>query len=244
MVAAFWPFDSPFRVVPAARRDGKRSLFSTVLVIAFVAGALRQSVRAVRIARSTLSASSRRQRQAPSPVSTGVLFAERRGLGVGRVWFFDIQGWITLILGGLLALITLFTSYSHVHLPFLGSIALNQQIGVLLLLALVPPLIGVDEVFSEGVAELATRCRLRAERDRVRAERARVRAEEDRARAADEAAEERDLADRERERAARRAQRQVEYNLVQIRHQLDPTEANAQRVRDVISLLEEVGGFA
>jgi len=54
---------------------------------------------------------------------------------VGRVWFFDIQGWITLILGGLLALITLFTSYSHVHLPFLGAIALNQQIGVLLLLA-------------------------------------------------------------------------------------------------------------
>jgi hypothetical protein len=58
---------------------------------------------------------------------------------------FDIQGWITLILGGL---ITLFTSCSHVHLPFLGAIALNQQVGVLLLLALVPPLIGVDEVFS------------------------------------------------------------------------------------------------
>jgi hypothetical protein len=98
------------------------------------------------------------------------LFAERRWLGVGRVWFFDIQGWITLILGGLLALITLFTSYSHVHLPFLGAIALNQQVGVLLLLALVPPLV--------GDAELATRCRLRAERDRIRAE-------EDRARAAD-----------------------------------------------------------
>ncbi len=55
---------------------------------------------------------------------------------MGRVWLFDIQGWITLFLGGLLALITLFTSYSHVHLPFLGAIALNQQIGVLLLLAL------------------------------------------------------------------------------------------------------------
>jgi hypothetical protein len=89
---------------------------------------------------------------------------------VGRVWFFDIQGWITLILGGLLALITLFTSYSHVHLPFLGTIALNQQIGVLLLLALVPALV--------GDAELATRCRLRAERDRVREA-------EDRAQAAD-----------------------------------------------------------
>jgi len=52
---------------------------------------------------------------------------------------FDIQGWITLLLGGLLALITLFSSYSHVHIPFLGTIALDQQIGVLLLLSLVPP---------------------------------------------------------------------------------------------------------
>ena len=86
--------------------------------------------------------------QAPPLTSTGVLLNERRWLGVGRVWFFDIQGWITLILGGLLALITLFTSYSHVHLPFLGSIALNQQVGVLLLLALVPALVGLDEVFS------------------------------------------------------------------------------------------------
>ena len=32
---------------------------------------------------------------------------------------------------------TLFRSYSHAHFPFFGSIALNQQIGVLLLLALV-----------------------------------------------------------------------------------------------------------
>jgi septal ring factor EnvC (AmiA/AmiB activator) len=51
-------------------------------------------------------------------------------------------------------------------------------------------------------------------------------------------------ADRERERAARRAQRQAECNLVQLRHQLDPSEANVQRVRDLISLLEEYGGFA
>ena len=59
--------------------------------------------------------------------STGVLWTERRGLGVGRVFLFDIQGWITLILGGLLALITLFSSYSHVHIPFIGAVALNQQ---------------------------------------------------------------------------------------------------------------------
>jgi hypothetical protein len=46
---------------------------------------------------------------------------------VGRVFLFDIQGWITLVLGGLLALITLFSSYSHVHIPFVGTVALNQQ---------------------------------------------------------------------------------------------------------------------
>jgi hypothetical protein len=65
---------------------------------------------------------------------------------------FDPQGSITLLLGGLLALITLFTSYSHVHVPFIGAVALDQQIGVLLLLALVPALV--------GDAQLATRCRL------------------------------------------------------------------------------------
>ena len=68
---------------------------------ACVAGARRQSVLAVRIPRSVLSASSRRRHQAAFG-STGVLLAERRGFGVGRVWLFDIQGWITLILGGLI----------------------------------------------------------------------------------------------------------------------------------------------
>jgi hypothetical protein len=48
------------------------------------------------------------------------------------------------------------------------AVALDQQVGVLLLAALVPALVGVDAVFSAGVAELASRCRLRTERDRVR----------------------------------------------------------------------------
>jgi hypothetical protein len=38
---------------------------------------------------------------------------------------FDIQGWIALVLGGLPALITLFSSYKHVHIPFIGAVALN-----------------------------------------------------------------------------------------------------------------------
>jgi len=137
----------------------------------------------------------------PSLSSMLVLLNERRAFCVGRVLLFDIQGWLTLLLGGLLALITLFSSYSHVHIPFLGAVALDQQIGVLLLLALVPAL--------AGDAELATRCRLRAEIDRVQAERDRVREAEDRARAADEAAEERNRAATERDRAARSEQRQA-----------------------------------
>ena len=40
---------------------------------------------------------------------------------------FDIQGLITLVLGSLLALITLFTSYSHAHRPVLVAVALDQQ---------------------------------------------------------------------------------------------------------------------
>ena len=84
--------------------------------------------------------------------STGVLCIERRGLGVGRVLLFDLQGWITLLAGALLALITLFTSYGHVDIPGAGPILLNQQAGVLLILASLATL--------AGDVELATRRRL------------------------------------------------------------------------------------
>ena len=47
----------------------------------------------------------------------------------------DRQGWITVVAGLLIALITLFTSYTHVDLPGLGAIPIDQQIGVPLLLA-------------------------------------------------------------------------------------------------------------
>jgi hypothetical protein len=40
-------------------------------------------------------------------------------------WLFHHQAYITLILGGLLALITLFASYGHVHLPLLGAVELT-----------------------------------------------------------------------------------------------------------------------
>jgi hypothetical protein len=38
-------------------------------------------------------------------------------------------------------------------------------------------------------------------------------------------------------------EQQAQCNLVQLRHQLEPSERNARRVRDVISLLEEYGGL-
>ena len=97
---------------------------------------------------------------------------------MGRVLLFDLIGWITLLAGALLALITLFTSYGHVDIPGLGPIPLNQQglfrqSAVLLILASLATLV--------GDVELATRRRLRAERDRVRSERNRIQAERDRA---------------------------------------------------------------
>ncbi|MCP9910755.1 hypothetical protein KBZ15_12720 [Cyanobium sp. BA20m-p-22] len=186
--------------------------------------------------------------------STSVLWLERQRLGVGRVWLFDIQGWITLFIGGLLALITFFSAYSHVSIPFGGTAQINQQIGVLLLAALVPALL--------GDVELATRRRLRAERDRVRSERNRIQAEnaaaaerrraaserrraaEDRTTAAADRARAEDEAARERDRAARRAQLQNRYALFQLQHQLEPTPEHIRQLRGLIGFLLEYGEFA
>jgi hypothetical protein len=157
-----------------------------------------------------------------------------------RLLMASIQGWITLVIGGLLALITFFSSCSHASIPFIGTVEFNQQIGVLLLFALVPPLLGVDEVFSVGVVELATRRRLRPERDRVQAENAaaaeRERAAEDRRRAALDRA-------RAEDEAARRARLQVRCTLVQLQHQLDPTPEHTRQLRGLIAFLLEYRPF-
>jgi len=114
---------------------------------------------------------------------------------VGRVFVFDIQGWITLLLGGLLALITLFTSYSHNWRPVvdyeLREIEFDRR---------------EIEFEKRKIAHEQRMKQLRSENEQL--------------------------------------QRQAQCNLVQLRHQLEPSESNAQRVRDVISLLEEYGGFA
>jgi hypothetical protein len=128
---------------------------------------------------------------------------------------FDRQGWVTVLAAVLFALITLFTGYSHVELLGPASFDLPQQAGV--------PCIAAALATAVAEAQLASNDRYKRAAIRDRAEAA---------------------ADEERERAAIRAQRQAQCNLVQLRHQLEPSESNAQRVRDVISLLKEYGGFA
>ena len=173
------------------------------------------------------------------------------------VFGFDRQGWITVFAALLLALITLFTSYDHVDLLGTASFDIPQQAGIPCLAAAVATAIAEAQLASNdrrrrGVlragaenaarreANVANRERSLASRERSLASRERYRADQERILAG----EERNRADQERERAARRAQQQARCNRVQLCHQLDPNEANAQRVRDVISLLDEYGGLA
>jgi hypothetical protein len=134
----------------------------------------------------------------------------------------DRQGLIQALAGIVIALIALLTSYDNISFPAGASLQLPQQWGVWFIVASMA-LVLVD-------AQLATGSRLRAAHDAARAE--------------DEAAEERNRAAEERERAARRAQRQARCDLVQLRHQLDPSAFHTRQARDVIALLEEYGEFA
>jgi len=127
----------------------------------------------------------------------------------------DRQGLIQALAGIVIALIALLSSYDHISFPAGASLQLPQQWGVWFIVASMA-LVVVD-------AQLATGSRLRA---------------------ANEAAEERNRAAEERERAARRAQRQARCDLVQLRHQLDPSAFHTRQARDVIALLEEYGEFA
>ncbi len=149
---------------------------------------------------------------------------------------FDLQGWITVVAGVLLALITLFTGYDHVDLFGRVTVRINQQIGVFILLASLATLV-VE-------AQLASR---RRTRDSV-----------DRSREADAAARERDLASQERlradrernraaeerERAARRAQRQDRCTLAQLEFQFSLNDTTRRRLSDLIALLREYGELA
>lgn len=79
----------------------------------------------------------------------------------------DTQAWTAVIAGLLFALITLFSSYRHVTIPGYGTITIDQQIGLYVLLASLATLV-VE-------AQLASRRRYRerdlADRERQRAAR-------------------------------------------------------------------------
>lgn len=79
----------------------------------------------------------------------------------------------TLLAGSLVVLITFFTSYSHVDIPGHVSIAVHLQIRMPLLLAAQAALVGVDEVFSVGLVQLASsnRCAAQWIESRLDAER-------------------------------------------------------------------------
>lgn len=163
---------------------------------------------------------------------------------LSMVFLFDLQGWLSLLAGLLLALITLFTAYDHVDIPGFGRIHLNQQVGVSFLVASLATLV-VD-------AQLASRRRLRDQRDRARTEAAtaaerrraardRIRAAQDRARTENAAARERDRAAEDRERASSRARIQNRCALAQLEFQLNPDNTTRQRLADLIALLRDYG---
>jgi len=136
---------------------------------------------------------------------------------------FDRPAWIDFAGVVLLALITLFSSYNHVFIPgFATSFPLPQQAGI--------PCIFIALAAAASELKLASNSRYESA--------------ELRARAKYKTAKERNRAAEERECAAFRARRQAQCNLVQLRHQLDPSERNARRIQDVITLLEEYGGIA
>jgi hypothetical protein len=73
----------------------------------------------------------------------------------------------TQAFGGLaLGLIALFSSYDHVTLAG-RSLQLQQQWGIIFIAASVATVVVVDAVFSEGVAQLASRSRLREADERL-----------------------------------------------------------------------------
>jgi biopolymer transport protein ExbB/TolQ len=135
------------------------------------------------------------------------------------------MGWASLAAGLLVALITLFTSYSHVNLFGFLQFKVNQQIGISLLLAAMAALVGEDEVFSVGVVKLASNNRCADQRAR---ERDANEADRDRYRAA-----------AEREQTARRYRIQARCLVAHCRFLLASTPRNRLQLNEALALLIE-----
>jgi len=102
--------------------------------------------------------------------------AESKHLAIEEPFpWLDESGLAALVAGSLVVLITFFISYSHVDIPSHESVAVNQQIGIPLLLAALAALV--------GEVKLASNARCADLRNRVEA---RIRATEERYRSAEE----------------------------------------------------------
>ena len=135
-----------------------------------------------------------------------------------RCGWFDLQGWLEVLAGIVIALIALLTSYDHIALPAGAALQLPQQWGFWCIAASVA-LVVAD-------AQLATGSRRRAEDQRLQAE---------------------NEADRERNRAAQERERAARSNRVQARAlragalvQLDPSVLNRRFLALVVAELAQL----
>ena len=129
----------------------------------------------------------------------------------------DPTGWASLAAGLLVALITFFTSYSHVNLFGFLQFKVDQQIGIPLLLAAMAALVGEVKLASNN---------------RRADQRARVEEASAREREANEA-------DRERYRASRRARIQARFLVAQCRFLLADTTRNRLQLNEALALVLE-----
>ena len=143
----------------------------------------------------------------------------------------DPTGWASLAAGLLVALITFFTSYSHVNLFRILQFKVDQQIGIPLLLTAMAALVGEIKLASNNrrTDQSATE---REARERVQEARARERE----ANAADR---ERYRAAAEREQTARRYRIQARCLVAQCRFLLAGTPRNRIQLNESLALLME-----
>ena len=143
-----------------------------------------------------------------------------------RTILLNLTAVVLVVLSGVLL------SYDHIT-----AFGLNLGIPQGLSLSVVgfTALLAAVDAFVQGTGQNYQSDQAAQERDRADRERALAAEERERA------ARERDRAAEERERAARRAQLQNRFLVLQIRHQLEGSDATRSALRDFLALLEEYG---
>ena len=150
----------------------------------------------------------------------------------------DPMAWASLAAGLLVALITFFTSYSHVDLFGFLQFKVNQQIGIPLLLATMAALFGEVKLASNH-RRADQRARIREARARERDSRERVQEARAREREANEADRERHRAAEERKQTARRYRIQARCLVAQCRFLLADSPRNRLQLNEALALLME-----